>query len=94
MNTVLLAHAVISAYLEQALWPTIVGLPFGIEPMPRPIITPGHATAASPSGAASAIVAAGAVLAVVLMAGAVALWAHYGTTVFFEMIKSGIAACI
>jgi len=47
-----------------------------------------------PSRVASAIVAATAVLAVVLVAGAAALWAHYGTAVFFEMVKSGIAACI
>lgn len=26
-------------------------------------------------------------------AGALLLWAHYGTAVFFEMIASGIAAC-
>jgi len=25
--------------------------------------------------------------------GAAALWVHYGTAVFFEMIASGIAAC-
>jgi len=25
--------------------------------------------------------------------GAVALWVHYGTAVFFEMIAAGIAAC-
>jgi hypothetical protein len=46
------------------------------------------------SGAAFAIVAAAAVFAVVLVVGAAALWVHYGTAVFFEMIKSGIAACI
>jgi hypothetical protein len=28
-----------------------------------------------------------------MFAGALALWAHYGTTVFFEMIVAGIAAC-
>ena len=28
-----------------------------------------------------------------LLAGTVALWAHYGTAVFFEMIAAGIAAC-
>ena len=30
----------------------------------------------------------------VLMAGTLALWAHYGTTVFYEMIVAGIAACL
>jgi hypothetical protein len=28
-----------------------------------------------------------------LFAGTVALWAHYGTAVFYEMIVAGIAAC-
>lgn len=46
------------------------------------------------SGVAAAITVVAAVLGVVLAAGAVALWVHYGTAVFFEMIKSGIAACI
>jgi hypothetical protein len=29
----------------------------------------------------------------VLLAGTVALWAHYGTAVFYEMIVAGIATC-
>jgi hypothetical protein len=29
-----------------------------------------------------------------LLAGTVALWAHYGTAVFFEIIAAGIAACL
>jgi hypothetical protein len=29
-----------------------------------------------------------------LLAGTVALWAHYGTAVFFETIVAGIAACL
>jgi hypothetical protein len=37
------------------------------------------------------MVAAGA--AGLLLASTIALWAHYGTTVFYEMIASGIAAC-
>ena len=28
-----------------------------------------------------------------LVAAAVALWAHYGTAVFVEMIQAGISAC-
>jgi hypothetical protein len=28
-----------------------------------------------------------------LFAGALLLWAHYGTAVFFEMIASGVSAC-
>jgi hypothetical protein len=30
----------------------------------------------------------------ILLAGTVALWAHYGTTVFYEMIVAGIATCL
>jgi hypothetical protein len=29
----------------------------------------------------------------VLLAGTVLLWAHYGTTVFFETIRAGFTAC-
>ena len=42
---------------------------------------------------ASVIVVAGAGFAAALLLGAVVLWYHYGTAVFFEMIASGIAAC-
>ena len=28
-----------------------------------------------------------------LLAGTVALWAHYGTAVFFEVIRAGFVAC-
>lgn len=38
------------------------------------------------------LAAAGAVFGL-LFASAVALWIHYGTAVFFEMISAGIAAC-
>jgi hypothetical protein len=34
-----------------------------------------------------------AVLAGVLIAATLALWMHYGTAVFFEIIAAGIAAC-
>ena len=29
----------------------------------------------------------------VLIAATLALWAHYGTAVFFEIVAAGIAAC-
>jgi hypothetical protein len=35
---------------------------------------------------------AGALVTLALL-GTVALWAHYGTTVFFETIRAGFAAC-
>jgi hypothetical protein len=38
-----------------------------------------------------AVVAAAIVL---LLAGTLALWAHYGTAVFYETILAGIAACL
>jgi hypothetical protein len=28
-----------------------------------------------------------------VLAGTIALWAHYGTAVFFEMIRTGFVAC-
>jgi hypothetical protein len=42
---------------------------------------------------AQVIVVTGAGLGAALLAGALVLWLHYGTAVFFEMIASGIAAC-
>jgi hypothetical protein len=36
---------------------------------------------------------AGASLGVAVLLGALVLWFHYGTAVFFEMIASGISAC-
>jgi len=39
------------------------------------------------------IVSGSAAAGAILLLGALALWAHYGTTVFFEMLASGIAAC-
>jgi len=37
---------------------------------------------------------AAAAVAGLLLAGTVALWAHYGTTVFYEMILAGLALCL
>ena len=34
-----------------------------------------------------------AVIVGFLLAGTVALWAHYGTAVFFETIRAGFVAC-
>ena len=41
----------------------------------------------------SAIVWGAAGLGALVVVGAAALWFHYGTTVFFEMIAAGISAC-
>jgi hypothetical protein len=35
----------------------------------------------------------GAGLAILLVVGTVGLWAHYGTAVFFEVIRAGFVAC-
>ena len=39
------------------------------------------------------VVVGAAGLGAAILLGAVVLWFHYGTAVFFEMIASGIAAC-
>lgn len=49
------------------------------------------AAAASP-GISRPLLLVSAVIGVML-AGTVALWAHYGTAVFYEMIVAGLAAC-
>jgi len=93
-----LARATIRAYLgrgQQAFaWPfEIAGKD---SQMVQPLSAPESLTQemVRPSRTASAIVASAAVLAAFLMVGAAGLWVHYGTAVFFEMIKTGIAACI
>ena len=58
--------------------------------MAQPISPP---QALSPRRAGSAFAVSAAVLGAVLVLGALALWFHYGTAVFFEMIASGIGAC-
>jgi hypothetical protein len=35
----------------------------------------------------------GAAAGVLVLGGTVLLWAHYGTTVFFETIRQGFVAC-
>jgi hypothetical protein len=47
----------------------------------------------SPQFGSRAILIGAAFVAVMLVSGAVALWAHYGSAVFYEMILAGIAAC-
>ncbi|WGD52122.1 hypothetical protein QA641_43135 [Bradyrhizobium sp. CB1650] len=41
----------------------------------------------------SMLVLAGAGLGGLVVIGALALWFHYGTQVFFEMIRTGFSAC-
>jgi hypothetical protein len=62
--------------------------------MAQPVSTPQQIVPAEPSRkVASAIVTGAAGLGAILVVGALVLWFHYGTAVFFEMIASGIAAC-
>jgi uncharacterized protein involved in exopolysaccharide biosynthesis len=47
-----------------------------------------------PQGRAAAMIVWGAAgLGTLVVLGAAALWFHYGTAVFFEMIAAGISAC-
>ena len=41
----------------------------------------------------SVLLLAGACVAGLVVIGALALWFHYGSQVFFEMIRTGFAAC-
>jgi hypothetical protein len=61
----------------------------------QPVLTQHEPVAPVPSAGVvrTAIVWGGAGLASLAVLGTLALWAHYGTTVFFEMIASGISAC-
>ena len=65
-----------------------------LERMAQPVSTHPHITAARPQGrVASMIVWSAAGTGVLAVLGAAALWFHYGTAVFFEMIAAGISAC-
>jgi len=63
--------------------------------MARPISAPNGTLPATPpkARAASVIVWSAAVLGLLAVIAAAALWIYYGTAVFFEMIAAGIAAC-
>ena len=49
--------------------------------------------AATPRFAPRLLAVAGGALLVAVLAATAALWAHYGTAVFYEMILAGLAAC-
>ena len=52
-----------------------------------------HASSRPASRLARGIVVGAAGLGSAILLGALVLWFHYGTAVFFEMIASGISAC-
>ncbi len=66
-----------------------------LNPMVQPVSTQhGMMAATRPQGRVACAIIWGATgLCAVVVVGAVALWFHYGTTVFFEMITAGISAC-
>ena len=51
-------------------------------------------TAAAPTPAISRPLLILAAAGGLIFAGTLALWAHYGTAVFFETITAGVAACL
>ena len=61
--------------------------------MPQPVSTQPVSPVVGPLRAVSALPVAGAGFGAALLLGALALWFHYGTTVFFETIAAGIAGC-
>jgi len=62
--------------------------------MIQPISTQQGMTATRLQGRLASMIARGAAgLGAVVVLGAAALWFHYGTAVFFEMIAAGISAC-
>lgn len=61
-------------------------------------MTPANSDPVLPGGAAdgsgwSAALAVAAIALTAVLGAGLYLWTRYGTTVFFEMIASGIAAC-
>jgi len=60
--------------------------PISTQPELRSVLRPAR-------GRMPAIVVGAAGLGTALLFGALVLWFHYGTAVFFEMITSGIASC-
>ena len=63
--------------------------------MAQPISTQAGMMAATPRQGRVALMIAWSTagLGVLAVLGAAALWFHYGTAVFFEMIAAGISAC-
>jgi hypothetical protein len=63
--------------------------------MAQPISTPHEviSTIRPSRRVAQLMVVAGAGFGAAVLLGALVLWSHYGTAVFFEMLASGIGAC-
>jgi len=67
--------------------------PAYLSPMVQPIATRSELVAAPQGRGAFAILWGAAGIGGLALLAAAALWFHYGTAVFFEMITAGIAAC-
>jgi hypothetical protein len=61
--------------------------------MAEPISTQQAPTVLSARPVPPAMVWGGTALGAAVLLGALVLWFHYGTAVFFETIASGISAC-
>ena len=62
--------------------------------MAQPVSTPQRMPAHCPQRRLAPAVVVGALATgAAILLGALVLWFHYGTAVFFEMIAAGIAAC-
>ena len=63
--------------------------------MAAPLSAPHQLATSDPSARKlpAVMMVAGAALTAALFLGALGLWLHYGTAIFFEMIASGFAAC-
>jgi hypothetical protein len=78
----------VTALAPLRVWPYLKGM---VQPIPaqQKMI----AAAQPQSRVGSIIVWSAAALGSAAVLAAIALWVHYGTAVFFEMIAAGIAAC-
>jgi hypothetical protein len=63
--------------------------------MAQPIFTQQEAPPVVPAGrkVAAGLVAGLTGIGAVALVAALALWFHYGTAVFFEMVSAGVSAC-
>jgi hypothetical protein len=77
-----------TALARSPVWPYLKGMAQPIQAQQNMI------SDARPQGRAAKIIVWGAAgLGGLILLGAAALWVHYGTAVFFEMIAAGIVAC-
>jgi hypothetical protein len=84
-------RAVPAMLARTACWPYLGGM---LDTAHQgPIQASALPTRRPPGGLAFGIIAGSAGLVAAILLGAIVLWIHYGTAVFFEMIASGIAAC-